>query len=116
MKISETPTLSFAVYNRKMIRELIPVVAIASCLLILVGIEMKVVAPTLQDATLISRLIGYHPVYDIIVNDEENLIPMKDNTVIEEKKTEEESTFPQFTVIIVTFNEPLLYKTFVYFL
>ena len=25
MKISETPTLSFAVYNRKMIRELIPV-------------------------------------------------------------------------------------------
>ena len=99
-----------------MIRELIPVVAIASCLLILVGIEMKVVAPTLQDATLISRLIGYHPVYDIIVNDEENLVPMKDNTVIEETKTEEESTFRQFTVIIVSFNEPLLYKTFVYFL
>ena len=53
---------------------------------------------------------------DYFVNDEENQIPIKDNTVVEEKKTEDDSAFPKFTVIIVTFNEPLLYKTFVYLL
>lgn len=81
-----------------MFRETIHIVAIALCLLILIMIELKVVSPSLQDATLLSRFIamqGYHPNYNIVINEEEL----------------EDTSTPGFTVIIVTFNEPLLYKT-----
>lgn len=97
-----------------MTRELIEILAIASCLLILITIELKVVSPSLQDATLLSRLVGYRPNYSILI-DESGNSDISVKTIPETKTVDlENSTFPRFTVIIVTFNEPLLYKTFVF--
>lgn len=111
--VSSIETGKTVLFRITMTREVIEILAIASCLLILITIELKVVSPSLQDATLLSRLVGYRPDYSILIDESgNNDIPVK--TIPETKSVDlENSTFPRFTVIIVTFNEPLLYKTFI---
>ena len=87
------------------------ITAIALCLFILITVEVNIISPSLQNGTLVSRLISYHPSYKIIIDDGGNLSTSNKKALSEEVSIKETNPNTGFTVIIVTYNEPLLYKT-----
>ena len=91
------------------LNESIYVVAIVLCLCVLVSLEMRAVLP--RESAIIEKYTKKKLSYDIITNDNgEPVVPHSLSSPIQSQ----ESTVPlrcRFSVIIVTFNEPLLNKT-----
>lgn len=93
------------------LNESIYVAAIVLCLCVLVSLEMRAVLPSLRESAIIEKYTKKKLSYDIITNDNgEPVVPHSLSSPIQSQ----ESTVPlrcRFSVIIVTFNEPLLNKT-----
>lgn len=92
-------------------RECLYITAIALCLILLISVEVTIVSPSLQSGALISRLISYRPSFRIVIDDGGETPISKNESVSEESEVETMNSNSGFTVIIVTYNEPLLYKT-----
>ncbi|KAK8828007.1 hypothetical protein WA556_004638 [Blastocystis sp. ATCC 50177/Nand II] len=93
------------------LHESIYVVAIALSLCILVTIEVKGIMPSLRDSTLLENVVRKKMNYDIITNDKGETVSSQ---FLSSPIQPVESTTAlrcRFSVIIVTFNEPLLNKT-----
>ena len=93
------------------LHETIYVVAIALSLCILIAIEVRGIVPFLKDSSLLENVMKKKISYNIVLNDKEEAVS---SHVLSSPIQQVESTTPlrsRFTVIIVTFNEPLLNKT-----
>ena len=105
------PTNQTVFFNPMELHESIYVVAIALSLCILVTIEVKGIMPSLRDSTLLENVVRKKMNYDIITNDKGETVSSQ---FLSSPIQPVESTTAlrcRFSVIIVTFNEPLLNKT-----
>ena len=73
-------------------------------------------SPSLQSASLFSHLVHSRSDYKITIHDEKTL-DIQEKPIVEEKVVEKDNSVTSgFTVIIVTYNEPLLFKTYDFFM
>ena len=97
------------------LNESIYMVAIILCLCVLVSLEVRAMLPSLRESAIIEQYARKKRSFDIITNDNGESVasqPLSSPIQIKER------TVPlrcRFSVIIVTFNEPLLNKTYLPF-
>ena len=91
-------------------QDYIYVISILLCVIALVGVEVSRFSPTYEEIAGLNRLLGRKGQYGILV-DSDDTVKQLQVTASSSPNSQRNRPFPRFTVIIVTYNEPLLNKT-----
>lgn len=91
-------------------QDYIYVISILLCIIALVGVEVSRFSPTYEEIAGLNRLLGRKGQYGILV-DSDDTVKQLQVTASSSPNSQRNRPFPRFTVIIVTYNEPLLNKT-----
>ena len=96
--------------NNGSMQDYIYVISILLCVIALVVVEVSRFSPTYEEIVGLNRLLGRKGQYGILV-DSDDTVKQLQVTASSSPNSQRNRPFPRFTVIIVTYNEPLLNKT-----
>ena len=86
------------------------VISILLCVITLVVVEVSRFSPIYEEIAGFNHILGRRGKYGILVDSNDTVKPLQ-VTTSSPPNSHRNRPFPQFTVIIVAYNEPLLNKT-----